>query len=155
MHYSWSSVLGEPVVELDGSGGVYRAHVYGPGGQLLGLQANDYQFYWVQGDHLGSARRLTNGSGTEEYRAEFDPHGQLLDEWAPDGKLYKNSRKFGYERDWTTKLDNAKARMYASKVGRFIQLWQGWRYYSSIYMHPFRKQLNLLSFLLLTLTVLG
>jgi RHS repeat-associated protein len=46
----------------------------------------------------------------------------MLGEWALDGQLYKNSRKFtGYDRDWTTGLDNAKARMYAGKVGKFMQ----------------------------------
>ncbi|MCI0563188.1 MAG: hypothetical protein MN733_32325, partial [Nitrososphaera sp.] len=100
------------MVELDGAGGVYRAYVYSNGGQLMALQANDFQFYWVHPDHLGSGRRLTDTSGVVVYRAEFDPHGQMMYEWASDGQTFKNSRKFtGYERDWATNLDNANARM--------------------------------------------
>jgi RHS repeat-associated protein len=115
-------VLGEPVVEIDSTGGVYRAYIYSPGGGLLALLANDYQFYWVSQDHLGSARRLTNTSGVVAYRAEFDPHGQIVYEWAIDGQTFKNSRKFtGYERDWETNLDNAKARILHFRRGRFMQ----------------------------------
>ncbi len=120
--YLWSSVLGQPVVELDGAGGVYRAYVYSPGGGLLALQANDFQFYRVHPDHLGSGRRMTDTSGVVVYRAEFDPHGQMMSEWASDGQTFKNSRKFtGYERDWATNLDNANARMLHFRRGRFMQ----------------------------------
>ncbi|MGH9832470.1 MAG: RHS repeat domain-containing protein [Blastocatellia bacterium] len=120
--YLWSSVLGQPVVELDGAGGVYRAYVYSSGGQLMALQANDFQFYWVHPDHLGSGRRLTDTSGVVVYRAEFDPHGQVMSELASDGQTFKNSRKFtGYERDWATNLDNANARMLHFRRGRFMQ----------------------------------
>jgi hypothetical protein len=36
VYYLWSSVLGQPVVEMTAAGGVYRAYVYNPGGQMLG-----------------------------------------------------------------------------------------------------------------------
>ncbi|MGE0883130.1 MAG: RHS domain-containing protein [Blastocatellales bacterium] len=78
LYYLWSSVLGEPVVELDGSGGVYRAYVTSSGGQMMGVQSYDGNFYWLHTDHLGNGRKLTNASGTVVYRAEFDPHGQIL-----------------------------------------------------------------------------
>jgi RHS repeat-associated protein len=122
LYYLWSSVLGEPVVELDSLGGVYRVYVYSPGGQMIALQSYDYQFYWVHGDHLGSGRKLTNTSGTVVYRAEFDPHGQTLYEWASGGATFLNSHKFtGYERDWATNLNCAKARAYYHNRGRFMQ----------------------------------
>ncbi|MCI0563186.1 MAG: RHS repeat-associated core domain-containing protein, partial [Nitrososphaera sp.] len=61
-------------------------------------------------------------SGVVVYRAEFDPHGQTMSEWASDGQTFKNSRKFtGYERDWATNLDNANARMLHFRCGRFMQ----------------------------------
>jgi RHS repeat-associated protein len=121
LYYLWSSVLGEPVAELT-SGGVYRAYVYGPGGQLLALQSADANFYWAHTDRLGSGRKLTNASGAVVYRAEFDPHGQQLYEWASGGATFLNSHKFtGYERDWATNLDYAKARTYTRYRGRFLQ----------------------------------
>ncbi|MGH8613966.1 MAG: RHS domain-containing protein [Gammaproteobacteria bacterium] len=94
LYYPWSSVLGEPVVELT-SGGVYRAYVYGPSGQMLALQSADANFYWAHTDHLGSGRKLTNTSGTVVYRAEYDPYGQALYEWASGGATFLSSHKFG------------------------------------------------------------
>jgi RHS repeat-associated protein len=122
LFYLWSSVLGEPVVELDGSGGVYRAYVPSSGGQMLAVQSYDGGFYWLHTDHLGNGRKLTNTSGTVIYRAEFDPHGQILYEWQSSGLTYLNSHKFtGYERDWATNLNYAKARTYNHNRARFLQ----------------------------------
>ncbi len=122
LFYLWSSVLGEPVVELDGSGGVYRAYVLSSGGQMLAVQSYDGGFYWLHTDHLGNGRKLTNASGTVIYRAEFDPHGQILYEWQSSGATYLNSHKFtGYERDWSTNLNYAKARTYHHNRARFLQ----------------------------------
>ncbi len=116
IYYLWSSLLGEPVIELDGGGGMYRIYLYSPGGQLMGLQGNDGVFYWVHGDQLGSARMLTDTSGVEAYRAAFDPHGQVLEEIPPGN--YINSHKFtGYERDWATGIDNAKSRAVITSEG--------------------------------------
>jgi RHS repeat-associated protein len=120
VYYLWSSVLGQPVVELT-SGGVHRAYVYLSGGQLLGLQAPDQQFYWVHTDHLGSGKMMTNTSGAVVYRGQYDQHGQMVYEWASDGQMNKNSHKFtGYERDMAADLDYAKARMYSRLKGRFM-----------------------------------
>ncbi len=122
LFYLWSSVLGEPVVELDGSGGVYRAYVLNSGGQMLAVQSYDGGFYWLHTDHLGNGRKLTNASGAVIYRAEFDPHGQILYEWQSSGMTYLNSHKFtGYERDWSTNLNYAKARTYNHNRARFMQ----------------------------------
>ncbi|MBL8167034.1 MAG: RHS domain-containing protein, partial [Acidobacteria bacterium] len=122
LFYLWSSVLGEPVVELDGSGGVYRAYVLSSGGQMIAVQSYDGGFYWLHTDHLGNGRKLTNSSGTVVYRAEFDPHGQMLYEWQSSGQTYLNSHKFtGYERDWATNLNYAKARTYNHNRARFMQ----------------------------------
>ncbi len=120
LYYIWSSVLGQPVVEAT-TGGVYRAYVYGPSGQSLGLLSYDSQFYWVHSDHLGSGRKLTDVNGNVTYRGEFDPHGQTLLEVAPGG-TYLNSKKFtGYERNWATNLDDANARTYHHNRARFMQ----------------------------------
>lgn len=87
---------------------------------MLGLQATDQQFYWVHTDHLGSGKMMTNTSGAVVYRGQYDPHGQMVYEWASDGQMNKNSHKFtGYERDSAADLDYAKARMYSRFKGRF------------------------------------
>ena len=119
--YLWSSVLNQPVAEIDGAyGSVFRAYVFGAGGQTLAMQSYDGNFYWVHSDHLGSGRKLTNTSGVVVYRGEYDPHGQMILETG--GATFLNSRKFtGYERDWATGLDYARARTYQSARGKFMQ----------------------------------
>ncbi|MGH9852389.1 MAG: RHS repeat domain-containing protein, partial [Blastocatellia bacterium] len=121
--YLWSSLLEQPMVELDQNGWIYRAYVYGPGGgQAIAQLSYDGGFYWTHTDHLGSGRKLTNTSGAVVYRGEFDPHGQALYEWQSSGQTYLNSHKFtGYERDWATNLNYAKARTYVHNRGRFMQ----------------------------------
>ncbi|MDX2044467.1 MAG: RHS repeat-associated core domain-containing protein, partial [Acidobacteriota bacterium] len=99
-----------------------RAYVLSSGGQMLAVQSYDGGFYWLHTDHLGNGRKLTNSSGTVIYRAEFDPHGQMLYEWQSSGQTYLNSHKFtGYERDWATNLNYAKARTYNHNRARFMQ----------------------------------
>jgi RHS repeat-associated protein len=46
----------------------------------------------------------------------------MIYEWSSSGEYYKNNRKYtGYERDWATNLDNAKARTFNHNRGRFLQ----------------------------------
>ena len=116
--YLWSSVLGQPVVEMTATG-VYRAYVYNPGGQMLAQLSYNGVFYWAHKDHLGSGHFLTALGGSVAYRGEYDPHGQMVLETAPVGS-YINSKKFtGYERNWATGLDYAMARTFQHTRGRF------------------------------------
>jgi RHS repeat-associated protein len=125
IYYLWSSVLGQPVAEIVGdTGNLFQAYVYGPGGgQMVALLSNDGTFYWNHPDHLGSGRKLTDSTGAVRYRGEFDPHGQVLLEVMSGGTgTYANSHKYtGYEREWSTNLDYAKARMFNHNRARFMQ----------------------------------
>ena len=125
IYYLWSSVLGQPVAEIVGeTGTLFQAYVYGAGGgQMLVLLSNDGTFYWSHQDHLGSGRKLTDSTGAVRYRGEFDPHGQTLLEVTSGGTgTYANSHKYtGYEREWSTNLDYAQARMYNHNRARFMQ----------------------------------
>lgn len=75
--YLWSSVFGQPALELNSSGSVVRAYVFSSSGQRIAQQASNGSFYWVHGDHLGSSHKLTDTSGNVAYTAEYDPHGNL------------------------------------------------------------------------------
>ncbi|MBI1763579.1 MAG: VCBS repeat-containing protein [Acidobacteria bacterium] len=120
-YYVWSSVLAQPLLELDSTAGVKRASIYHKG-ELLALQSTDGQFYWSTTDHLSSARLLTNTAGNVAYTAQFDPFGQIISEWSASGDVNLNTRKFAtYERDVATGLDYAQARTYGSGWGRFAQ----------------------------------
>jgi RHS repeat-associated protein len=90
---------------------------------MVALLSNDGTFYWNHPDHLGSGRKLTDSTGAVRYRGEFDPHGQTLLEVTSGGTgTYANSHKYtGYEREWSTNLDYAKARMFNHNRARFMQ----------------------------------
>jgi RHS repeat-associated protein len=120
-YYVWSSLLDQPLLELNDAAGVRRACIYNEG-ELLALQSTDGQFYWLTTDHLSSGRMLTNLGGGVAYTAQFDPFGQVVSEWSASGDLYLNTKKFAtYERDLATGLDYARARTYGSGLGRFLQ----------------------------------
>jgi RHS repeat-associated protein len=115
--YIRSSINKQAMMEIGGNGAMYRTYVYA-GGKLVAQQSPDGQFYWQHTNHLGSGYKLTSTSGTVTYRAEFDPYGQVVQE---TGSTTLNSHKFtGYEKDQSTGLDYASARMFSSGRGRFI-----------------------------------
>jgi RHS repeat-associated protein len=116
--YVRSSVTGKALMEVGGNGALYRAYLYGKN-TLVAQLTPDGQFYWQHNQHLGSGYKLTNASGAVVYRGEFDPYGQTLLE---TGSTTLNSHKFtGYEKDQSTGLDYAEARMYAGSRGRFTK----------------------------------
>jgi RHS repeat-associated protein len=113
--YVRSSVMKQTAFEVGGNGALYRAYVNA--GSVIAQLSVDGQFYWRHQNHLGSGYKLTNSTGTVVYRGEFDPYGQTLLE---TGSTTLNSHKFtGYEKDQSTGLDYAEARMSAGSRGRF------------------------------------
>jgi RHS repeat-associated protein len=115
--YVRSSVMKQTAFEVGGNGALYRANVYAGSQTLIGQLSPDGQFYWQHTNHLGSVHKLTSSSGAVVYRGEYDPHGNVLLE---TGSTMLNSHKFtGYEKDQSTGLDYAEARMYAGSRGRF------------------------------------
>jgi RHS repeat-associated protein len=120
VYYVYSSKLGQVAMEVNSSG-LHRAYIYS-GNHLVAQQSTDGQFYWLHTNHLGSARAMTDVNGNLVYRGQFDPFGQTLMEWSSSGNTNLNTKKFtGYERDAATGLDYARARMYTSSRGRFMQ----------------------------------
>jgi RHS repeat-associated protein len=118
--YIQSAMLPQTAMEVT-STGVHRAYVYAAG-RVAAMQASDGQFYWLHTNHLGSARAMTDVSGSLTYRGRFAPYGEAVSEWSSSGNTNLNKKKFaGYERDAATGLDYANARMYNSGRGRFLQ----------------------------------
>jgi RHS repeat-associated protein len=116
-YYVRSSKLGGVAFEVT-SASVQRVYVYAGNGKLVAEQSTDGQFYWQHQNHLGSARAITNTSGSVVYWAQLDPHGIPL---AEVGNPALTTRKFaGHEKD-ATGLDNMQARMYTRGRGRFLQ----------------------------------
>jgi len=72
--------------------------------------------HYYHGDHLGSARLITDNSGNQTWSATYLPFGQ---EWNPQPTT--NHYKFtGKERDSESGLDNFGARYDSSQYGRFM-----------------------------------
>jgi RHS repeat-associated protein len=108
--------------EVGGNGPLYRAYVNA--GSVIAQLSVDGQFYWRHQNHLGSGYKLTNSAGAVVYRAEHDPHGNVLLE---TGSTTLTASKFtSYERDNSTGLDYANARMFSATRARFTKPDPGW-----------------------------
>ena len=98
-------------------------------------------FYF--GDHLGSARVITDVSGNLLDDADFYPFGgERVARLPTSGNSYKFT---GYERDAESGLDYASARHYNSTLGRFMSpdllsgspgYPQSWNRYAYVYDNP-------------------
>ena len=83
-------------------------------GFLTGASGLGVHYY--HGDHLGSARLMTDSSGNQSWSAAYLPFGQ---EWNPQATT--NHYKFtGDERDSESNLDHTWFRQYSSQLGRWM-----------------------------------
>jgi RHS repeat-associated protein len=122
---------GQLIAEFDGStGNLKKEYLYG-GATLITIEpaaVNSNGTQYTTSDNLGSARAITNASGSVVSRHDYMPFGEEL--CAGTGGRTAgmgfcaggdtNRKKFtGYERDAETGLDFAQARYFSSTEGRF------------------------------------
>jgi len=116
-YYIRSENLGMVLGEVNSSGTVTRSYLPGIGGAMA--VSSGGSVYWLHRDIRGSGRAMTSKTGAVQWRAEYDPFGQVLSEMA----TVANSKKFtGYERDnnsSATGLDYSVFRYHSSYWGRF------------------------------------
>ena len=74
-------------------------------------------FYYYVGDHLGTARLITNASGTVCYDADYAPFGQEI---AYTNTCTQNYKFTGMERDTETGNDHTWFRGYEYNLGRWM-----------------------------------
>ena len=117
----WSTVLGQVVADIATGQYTYRAYVYSSSGQRLAQQGYDGQFQWIHTNHLGNGYKMTDSVGAVVFREEYDPHGQTVLRIASNGPWYLSRKFTGYERDYSTNTDYAKARQYHHNNNRFMQ----------------------------------
>jgi RHS repeat-associated protein len=101
---------------MQGGSGFLNEYLY-VGGQRVARVANLGPIYYYYGDHLGTARLITDGGGTKCYDADYFP-------WGGEQHVYVNScaqnYKFtGKERDPDTGSDYFGARWYRNTMARF------------------------------------
>lgn len=139
---------GEPIVEIKpGSTGppiqvtTSESYVYFGGLRLAKTGWGGFGYYF--GDHLSTARVVTDSSGNILDDSDFYPFGGERPAILPtSGNTYKFT---GYERDAESGLDYASARHYNSTLGRFISpdllsgspgYPQSWNRYSYVMNNP-------------------
>lgn len=109
---------------------------------LTGASGQGARYY--HGDHLGSARLMTDSGGNVTWSATYLPFGQ---EWNPQATA--NHYKFtGQERDPESNNDYFTARFYSNTLGRFLSpdpagnavadtaFPQSWNLYSYVMNNP-------------------
>jgi RHS repeat-associated protein len=112
---------GNVIAEKNPSTGAWTDYIFGYGGKRLAkdtsLDGSGTQYY--HGDHLGSARIMTDNTGTKIQDCTFNPFGEQV-ACSPDNT--SNHHRFaGKEHDVESSLDLMAARYYGSSMGRFVQ----------------------------------
>jgi RHS repeat-associated protein len=138
---------GGAIAELDPTSGTWTDYI-GYGKRIAKDTSNNgtgAQYY--HGDHLSSARIMTDSAGVKISDCTFNPFGEQVI-CSPDNA--SNHYRFtGKERDQETGLDNFGKRYYGSALGRFItpdpllnsgQPWnpQSWNRYAYVENNPLR-----------------
>jgi RHS repeat-associated protein len=102
-----------PIMEKQ-SDGTERVYVYGPTG-ILGVRRGS-SWYFVQKDHLGSTRVMTDVNGGLTARYDYDSYGEVASAYENVDLKYKFT---GHEFETEAGFWNFRARMYDSKIGLF------------------------------------
>ena len=114
--YYWFSPSGAVLAETNSSGALLNEYIYFSGGRAARRDSSGNVYYYV-GDHLGTARLITNASGTVCYDADYAPFGQEI---AFTNTCSQNYKFTGMERDAETANDHTWYRGYEWNIGRWM-----------------------------------
>jgi RHS repeat-associated protein len=115
VYYYLTGLQGEVLCEIEKFGQGKTYYVYLNGKKLCRVRGSNKYFY--HNDYLGSAKAMTDNSGTKIYSWLGYPFGQ---QYSMTGGAYNNYRFTGKEYDATTGLYYFGARYYMPEIGRFI-----------------------------------
>jgi len=114
----WYDAGGRVLEEDDGNGNLTDEYVFFGGKRIARRNVSSGNIYYYFTDHLGTARVVTNASGTIQDDSDFYPFGVERPILSSSGNRYKFT---GKERDSDLSgLDNFGARFDASQYGRFM-----------------------------------
>ncbi len=115
----WYGMGGDPLAESDAAGTITDEYIFFGGKRIARrkLAAGDVNYYF--GDHLGTARVITDATGNVLDDSDFYPFGGERPVVSSSGNNYKFT---GKERDSESGLDNFGARYYSSSQGRFTSV---------------------------------
>jgi YD repeat-containing protein len=70
----WYGISADPLLETDGSGNLAKEYIFFGGERIASRDASSNVDYYLA-DHLGTARVVTNASGTIQDDSDFYPYG--------------------------------------------------------------------------------
>jgi RHS repeat-associated protein len=116
----WYGMGSDPLNETDLAGNTnnssFNEYIFFGGKRIARRDSsNNVSYYFA--DHLGTARVVTNSSGSICYDADFYPFGGERTVTDTCDSTYKFTSK---ERDLESGLDNFEARYFGSSMGRFM-----------------------------------
>jgi RHS repeat-associated protein len=114
----WYGLSADALVETDASGSNPTEYIFF-GGKRIARRDPGGAVYYFFADHLGSARIVTNATGTIVEESDYYPFGGERVVVNNDPNPYKFT---GKERDTESNLDYFGARYYASTLGRFTSV---------------------------------
>jgi RHS repeat-associated protein len=145
----WYGMGSDPLDETDLTGvttnAAFSEYIFFGGKRIARRDSTNAVNYYFA-DHLGTARTVTNSSGTPLDDSDFYPFGGERAVLSSSGNTYKFT---GKERDSESGLDNFGARYDSSNLGRFISpdpenagasldAPQSWNAYSYVLNNPLK-----------------
>jgi RHS repeat-associated protein len=113
----WYGAGSDPLMETDFSGNLQYEYIFFGGKRIARQDGSGNRNYYFA-DHLGTARVVTNASGSVLDDSDFCPFGrECYVALSSSGNAYKFT---GKERDPESGLDEFGARYYTSQYGRFM-----------------------------------
>ena len=114
----WYGTGSTPLDESDASGNITNEYVFFGGARIARRDSSGNVNYYFA-DRLGTARVVTNSSGSVLDDSDFYPFGGERVISSSSGNTYKFESK---ERDAESGNDDFGARFYASRYGRFLSV---------------------------------
>ncbi|MBI2817163.1 MAG: hypothetical protein HYX72_09510 [Acidobacteria bacterium] len=106
------------LAESDLSGTITAEYIYFNGARVGKRVPSTGAIYYYLSDRLGTARVITNATGTVVAESDYYPYGgERVVTADTSGNTYKFT---GHERDSETNLDHTEYRQYSSNTGRWL-----------------------------------
>ncbi len=113
----WYGTTTDPLLETNSSGTLTDEYIFFDGKRIARRDPSGNVDYYFS-NHLGTARVVTNSTGTVQDDSDFYPYGKERPVTGPSsGNAYKFEGKI---RDSESGLDDFGARFYSSQYGRFM-----------------------------------
>ena len=109
---------GHAIMEVDQNGTTLNEYLYFGDSRIARVSTEGGPVYYYYGDHLGTARVITDGVGNKCYDADYFPWG--LEQHVYTNSCPQNYKFTGKERDPDTGSDYFGARWYRYDMSRFF-----------------------------------